>query len=43
MQKAMTLLDCIDRCNDNKDKFDGSISVEELNRQYDYWSDLAKK
>ena len=46
LQKAMTLLDCIDRCNDSSrddKKFDGSISVEELNRQYDHWSSLAKK
>ena len=48
MQKAMTLLDCIDRCNDNNmndkkkfDGFDGSISVEELTRQYEHWSSLA--
>jgi len=44
VQKAMTLLDCIDRCNDNSISFfDGSISVEELTRQYDHWKSLAKK
>jgi len=43
MQKAMTLLDCIDRCNDNSMEFDGSISVEELTRQYDHWKNLAKE
>jgi len=41
LQKAMTLLDCIDRCNDNK--FDGSISMEELTRQYNHWASLAKE
>ena len=42
MQKAMTLLDCIDRYNNNNE-FDGSISVQELTRQYDHWSSLAKE
>ena len=45
LQKAMTLLDCIDRCNDNSmdDKKFGSISMEELTRQYNHWASLAKE
>ena len=50
MQKSMTLLDAIDRCSDNQlgqengeDNFDGAIAIEELNRQYDHWSELAKQ
>ena len=38
------------RCSDNQlgqengeDNFDGAIAIEELNRQYDHWSELAKQ
>mmetsp|Transcript_12121 Transcript_12121/g.29592 ORF Transcript_12121/g.29592 Transcript_12121/m.29592 type:complete len:386 (-) Transcript_12121:162-1319(-) len=49
-QKAMTLLDAIDRLSNNDcpsgdgamvQNFDGAITREELTRQYVYWSDLA--
>ena len=45
IQKAMTLLDAIDRCSENgivEEKFDGAITVEELTRQYDHWFNMAK-
>ena len=45
IQKAMTLLDAIDRCSENgimEEKFEGAITVEELTRQYDHWSNMAK-
>ena len=42
-QKAMTLLDAIDRCDGIvEEKFDGAITVEELTRQYNHWYNLAK-
>lgn len=46
-EKALTLMDAIDRCNDDnttgEDDFDGAISKDELARQYEYWSEMAKK
>jgi hypothetical protein len=41
-QKSLTLLDCIERCNAQQHEsggFDGAITIEELTRQYMYWSD----
>jgi predicted Fe-S protein YdhL (DUF1289 family) len=41
-QKSLTLLDCIERCNTKQHEsggFDGAITIEELTRQYMYWSD----
>ena len=40
MQKAMTLLDAIDRSNNNEDEFEGAVTVEDLTRQYEYWSSV---
>lgn len=46
-EKSLTLLDQIDRCKDveksNGVSFDGAVTVEELKKQYSYWSELAKK
>ena len=46
MQKSMTLLDAMDRCSDGDSKgysFDGAVTLDELNRQFMYWSNLAQK
>ncbi|KAL7539772.1 hypothetical protein ACHAXR_009584 [Thalassiosira sp. AJA248-18] len=50
MQKSMTLLDAIDRCSDNqqgdgetRDNFDGAVTIEELTRQFEHWSELVKR
>jgi len=45
-EKSLTLLDQIDRCIDveksNGVTYDGAVTVEELKRQYGYWSAIAK-
>jgi predicted Fe-S protein YdhL (DUF1289 family)/catechol 2,3-dioxygenase-like lactoylglutathione lyase family enzyme len=42
MEKCLTLLDAIDRCENSKDNFDGAISKAELSRQYEYWKQIAR-
>mmetsp|Transcript_4127 Transcript_4127/g.6820 ORF Transcript_4127/g.6820 Transcript_4127/m.6820 type:complete len:369 (-) Transcript_4127:27-1133(-) len=46
-EKELTMLDQIDRCIDqeksNGGSYDGSVTVEELKRQYNYWATLAKE
>lgn len=45
-EKSLTLLDQIDRCLDVEKSgvsYDGAVTVEELKKQYSYWSELAKK
>jgi predicted Fe-S protein YdhL (DUF1289 family) len=43
-QKSMTLLDAIDRCSDDSMgySFDGAVTLNELNHQYIYWSNLEE-
>jgi predicted Fe-S protein YdhL (DUF1289 family)/catechol 2,3-dioxygenase-like lactoylglutathione lyase family enzyme len=41
-EKAMTLLDAIDRCNASDRTFEGSITRDELMRQYSYWEKMSK-
>jgi predicted Fe-S protein YdhL (DUF1289 family) len=43
-QKSMTLLDTIDRCSDDSMgySFDGAVTLNELNHQYVYWSNLEE-
>ena len=45
MQKSMTLLDAIDRCSDESMgyTFDGAVTLDELNHQCLYWSNLAEE
>jgi hypothetical protein len=36
----------MDRCSDSDSKgysFDGAVTLDELNRQFMYWSNLAQK
>ncbi|CAJ1963771.1 unnamed protein product [Cylindrotheca closterium] len=40
-EKYMGLLDAIDRCNESSIPLDGAISLEELQRQADYWKNLS--
>jgi glyoxylase I family protein len=45
-EKSLTLLDQIERCIDeeksNGGSYDGSVTVEELKKQYNYWAELAE-
>ena len=43
-QKSMTLLDAIDRCSDDTMgcTFDGAVTLNQLNHQYMYWSNLEE-
>jgi predicted Fe-S protein YdhL (DUF1289 family) len=41
-EKAMTLLDAIDRCDASDRTFEGSITRDELMRQYSYWEKMSK-
>ena len=45
MQKSMTLLDALDRCSDESMgyTFDGAVTLDELNHQCLYWSNLAEE
>ena len=42
IEKAMTLLDAIDRCDESEGRFEGAISKDELIQQYQYWEKMAK-
>ncbi|KAL3930281.1 MAG: hypothetical protein SGBAC_011831 [Bacillariaceae sp.] len=42
-EKYMGLLDAIDRCDESAVALDGAISVEELQRQADYWKQVASE
>ncbi|KAL3803544.1 hypothetical protein HJC23_014092 [Cyclotella cryptica] len=43
LEKSMTLLDAIDRCEDNNNTFDGAISKDELIQQYKHWERLSRR
>ena len=46
-EKSLTLVDQIERCIDEEKSsggsYDGSVTVEELKKQYNYWAALAKE
>ena len=41
-EKAMALLDSIDRCDGSEGAFEGATSKHELIRQYEHWAETAK-
>lgn len=42
IEKSMTLLDAIDRCDGGEGTFEGAISKDELIRQCNYWERMTK-
>ena len=43
IEKSMTLLDSIDRCDESEGTFEGATSKQELIQQYEYWAETAKR
>ena len=41
-EKAMALLDSIDRCDGSEGAFEGATSKHELIRQYEHWAEKVK-